>query len=178
MRLFTAVTFTDETKSILAGWIKILRDNTVRGSFPRLENLHLTLVFIGETPNPDAAKQVLDRVRAAPFTLEIGGIGSFGRRDGNICWTGVRKSSTLELIQHQLSKDLRDAGFTVDNRQYTPHITLGRSVRFTEKFDPVGFADLISPLCVTVSKVSLMKSARVNGTLTYSEIYAKALTDQ
>jgi 2'-5' RNA ligase len=49
LRLFVAVNFDAETKSRLLAIQDKLKKQAVRGNFSKPENLHLTLIFIGET---------------------------------------------------------------------------------------------------------------------------------
>ncbi|GHV42185.1 hypothetical protein FACS189490_10600 [Clostridia bacterium] len=52
LRLFTAINFSDDTRSRLLALRDELQSGAVRGRFSALENLHLTLAFIGEvSPN-------------------------------------------------------------------------------------------------------------------------------
>lgn len=48
MRLFIAIEFTDLVKKHLANEIKLLKNYSSSGNFTLVENLHLTLVFLGE----------------------------------------------------------------------------------------------------------------------------------
>ncbi|MBQ7682572.1 MAG: RNA 2',3'-cyclic phosphodiesterase, partial [Oscillibacter sp.] len=64
MRLFIAIRFSDEVRRALAETQSFLRNRGVRGNFTKVENLHLTLAFIGEYADPDG---VLDAMRGVPF---------------------------------------------------------------------------------------------------------------
>ncbi len=54
MRLFYAITFEETVRRRLSDIQNALRTQTMRGNFTLFDNLHLTLVFIGETA-PDRA---------------------------------------------------------------------------------------------------------------------------
>ena len=68
MRLFIAINFSSEEKSKLFSIIADLKKYTVGGNFTRSENLHLTLVFLGETGRLADIMSAMDKVIASAFT--------------------------------------------------------------------------------------------------------------
>ena len=52
MRLFAAIQLSDECKRSLTGMMHELKKQGVKGSYVPVQNLHLTLAFIGETAAP------------------------------------------------------------------------------------------------------------------------------
>ncbi|MGI6588597.1 MAG: RNA 2',3'-cyclic phosphodiesterase [Peptococcia bacterium] len=177
MRLFIAINFNKEIKNSLYENIKRLKSYANQGNFTPPENLHLTLVFLGEVV-PDKVsriKQVMDKVIAEPFALTISNLGRFERREGDIYWLGIEKSTTLLSIYNQLSKNLIQAGFPLEKREYKPHLTLGRRVILKQQFNKAEFDQNMQSMNIKVDKISLMKSERIKGKLTYTEIYAKKL---
>ena len=72
MRLFTAINFDDNIKDALSAAISELKARGIRGTFTLRENLHLTLVFLGETPRvSDVRRQWTNFLW--PFGSEISG---------------------------------------------------------------------------------------------------------
>jgi 2'-5' RNA ligase len=150
--------------------ISELRSQAVSGNFTREENLHLTLAFIGETNRISALKEVIDSTAPESLSLLIGGVGRFRRQSGDIYWVGIEKDPKLMEYADNLSVSLRRAGFNIENREYKPHITIGREVVAESKIE------LAVPItAMTVNRISLMKSERIQGTLTYTEIYGKEI---
>lgn len=175
MRLFTAVLFDEERKDTLFQAVERLKENA-RGTFTDRENLHLTVNFIGETDRiTEVEKAMLEAVEstsASEFTLSIKGLGKFKRREGDIYWIGVEKNSVLWKLQKELTKRLVEAGFPdIDDREYTPHLTLGRKVLINQGFQLKKYEDSIPSLQMSVRKVSLMKSERIKGKMVYTEIF-------
>lgn len=170
MRLFVAITLEDACRDALNDAISRLRERSVRGNFTRRENLHLTLAFLGEVDDPAAASACLGAGKTAPFLLEGAALGRFRREDGDIVWAGVKPTDPLMSLQRSLARRLRGAGFALDDRRYTPHITLGRRVvlRDTGDFDRLAAAPPRFKMEVTA--LSLMSSQRTNGRLSYREI--------
>jgi 2'-5' RNA ligase len=176
MRLFVAVLFEEEIKTALYRTVEQLHSCSKSGTFTQKDNLHLTVNFIGETKRLEEVKlainQAVGRVMAKPFTLSMGGLGKFKRREGDIYWVGVEREDTLWRLQKELVKELKSAGFfDIDDMEYTPHLTLGRRVNVKEGFQSKDFETGIVPMQMEVRKLSLMKSERSGGKLVYTEIY-------
>ena len=151
MRLFVAVNFSDNTISRLVALRDELRSNSKSGNFTLIENLHLTLAFIGECNEKQAASimSVMDTFRFATFDITIDCIGRFKRNDGDVLW----------------------AGFAIEKRACSPHITIGRKV--VTNAAPRN----IKPFGETITGTDLMKSERVCGKLTYTVIHTKAANE-
>ncbi|WMJ23872.1 RNA 2',3'-cyclic phosphodiesterase [Paludicola sp. MB14-C6] len=175
MRLFIAIQFTEEIKDSLIDTITKLKRHTKQGKFTFKDNLHLTLAFIGETAKVSAIQQAMNAVNVNDFTLKMSGIGKFKRDGGDIYWIGINKNQDLVGLQKQLCQELIDRGFALENREYKPHLTIGREVVVLDDFNVKEFETTISSMQMNVNKISLMKSERIYGKLVYTEIYAKEL---
>lgn len=175
MRLFTAITFNDELKDYLAGISDKLKLLTVGGSFTLRDNYHLTLNFIGETERVNEVREVMRRAVKATelggILLQTGELGRFRRREGDICYISVKKDPVLFMLQRELAGRLKEAGFNVEMAEYKPHLTLSRRTVFADRFDEKLFQNSITGKTMVSERISLMKSERVNGRLTYTEIY-------
>ncbi|MCL1792334.1 MAG: RNA 2',3'-cyclic phosphodiesterase [Oscillospiraceae bacterium] len=169
MRLFIAVNFNNETRSRLLALRDELRYKAQRGNFSAPENLHLTLAFLGECGDKQAAavKSVLSVVNFEPFDITVDCIGRFKRDGGDIWWAGLRGSKPLVALQGELAEKLIAAGFFLDERKYSPHITLGREVITGAK------PWQIKLFGETIGAIDLMKSERINGKPAYTSIYRR-----
>jgi len=177
MRLFIAINLNDEIKDFLSEAIRELKKEASGGNFTSRDNLHLTLSFLGEL-NPEKVadvKAAMNRVKAEPFRLTFSGYGKFKRRGGDIHWAGVERSEALFSLQKQLAAELADAGFSLEEREYSPHLTLGREVRLSDPAADPYRAMPAEGRTMNVSRISLMKSERIGGKLVYYEIYGKDL---
>ena len=165
MRLFIAINFNNETRSRLLALRDELRGKSQRGNFSAPENLHLTLAFIGEVSpkKVDSIKAIMDTVMVEPFAATIDRLGTFSR--GTLWWAGLYGNRPLMDLQREIEYKLALCGFEMDNRKYSPHITLGREVVTDSK------PWAIEPFGETVCTIDLMKSERINGNLTYTAIY-------
>ncbi|MBQ7720519.1 MAG: RNA 2',3'-cyclic phosphodiesterase [Clostridia bacterium] len=170
MRLFISINFDDTLKNEIISAQDQLRRYASRGNFSLSDNLHLTLVFIGETNRIKDVKEIIDGIDIAPFRIDLGRPGVFRRDGGDIYWIGVTAEPGLYQLADFLQTRLREAGFDIERRPYKPHITIGRQVECGTSPHIT-----VAPASMTAKRVSLMKSERMNGRLTYTEIHAKEL---
>lgn len=166
MRLFVAITFSPEVKAALLDAQTQLRAVSTDGNFTREENLHLTLAFIGESKDLITIRRVIDRSAGEAFSMAIGGAGRFG----DLYWVGIEENPALRALADRLCKGLRAAGFPIEDRPFKAHITLVRQLRAAKppRID-------VPRTEMPVTRISLMKSERINGKLTYTEVYGRDL---
>ena len=166
MRLFIAIRLPERLQKALLDTMDDLRRQGMRGNFSRVENLHLTLAFIGETDDPAPIREAMDAAGGQPFTLSLDEGGTF--RD--LYWIGLRENPLLLAYVKALRSELRARGCPYDAKPFRAHITIIRRARhpqeITFKVPQIGFK---------AEAVSLMKSERINGRLTYTEIYSVKL---
>lgn len=179
IRLFIAINFPEDIKTRLSDLTLELKQNTVKGHFTRRDNFHLTLAFIGETKYKEQVIQVIDNaVNSAeikPFLLNMGGFGRFKGRDGDIFWVGVENNPVLTGLNQALTRELKKNEFKVDDKEFKPHLTLGREIRLKPGFTVKEFETSIPALTLYTKEISLMKSERIDGRLVYTDIYHKGL---
>ncbi|NLF57052.1 MAG: RNA 2',3'-cyclic phosphodiesterase [Candidatus Hydrogenedens sp.] len=138
-RLFAgvAVEATDELRRRAEEWRRALGG---RVRWVRMENLHLTLEFFGETeeewiPRLEQALACAARAVSGPMDLALGKAGVYGSpRHPRVLWLGG-ESAGLSELHARVQEALREAGWQPDARPYSPHLTLGRF-----KAGPVAFS--------------------------------------
>jgi 2'-5' RNA ligase len=144
-------------------------------------NFHITLNFIGDTERTGLAQLVetlnVVTTSTAPLSTSLRGMGGFpDNHHTRTMWVGVRKSRALRGFQEQLREALVAAGFAQEEREYTPHLTIGK----TRKARSV--ADLISPHVrtqfgeVEVSSVYLYESVQTGSHPVYKILNSFSLT--
>ena len=169
MRLFIAINWGDETRTQLLALRDELSSRSEYGRYSAPENLHLTLVFLGEcdVKQAAAAKAAMDETKFEPFPITMERVGRFKRSGGDIWWAEVKQSKALADLQADLADKLIASGFALEKRKYSPHITIGREV--ITSVAPWR----VYPFGETVTSIELMKSERIAGKLTYTPIYKK-----
>ncbi|MBQ8954901.1 MAG: RNA 2',3'-cyclic phosphodiesterase [Clostridia bacterium] len=160
MRLFFGLTLSDEARQAVSAAAAALRFD--KGRLHERENYHLTLVFLGMTPE-EAVPDLLRIGRLAmrqPFQLALAPeMGTF--KDGSIAWAGVAHCPALFELQRRLSLMLTENGFPGGESVYRPHITVGRGMKLA------GPLPRVCPAAFPVEGITLFESLREDGRLIY-----------
>jgi len=93
------------------------------------ENLHVTMLFLGSinTDKIDYVKGLLSRINYRRFKIAVEGLGVFSPKRPHVLFLGIREGSDeLRSVYNELYNDLKANGFVLEDRPYTPHITLAR----------------------------------------------------
>lgn len=93
------------------------------------ENMHVTLRFVGEVSEADAADidDALRTIRAPSFDLKIERVGHFGPlRQARAIWAGVARNPALQHLRDKVESAVVRAGQPPEGRKFIPHVTLGR----------------------------------------------------
>jgi 2'-5' RNA ligase len=179
-RLFIAVNCNNETRNKLISIRDCIKAQSVKGNFSQSENMHLTLAFLGETPEKQIPVicSVISEVATYPlvkaFTLEFSCAGSFKHGNKELWWVGVEHDNpSLDLltdIRQRLTTGLSKNSIAFDNRSFNPHITLGREIKHTS---PINLPEI--KIVMPVNRISLMKSEHLGGKLVYTELFGQEL---
>jgi len=93
--------------------------------------MHLTLKFIGEIKDVQAVdvcnitKDVASRYEN--FELRVETVGYFGGRSARVLWVGTGQNcENLLQLQSDLEQELASAGWPVETRKFSGHLTLCR----------------------------------------------------
>lgn len=164
MRLFIAITLNEDMKDALSELQESWFSNGVRGNYPQLENLHLTLAFIGDYPDAEAVLDAMAASQPEPAVLSLNGVGSFGK----LWWAGLNKDEALYANSRRLRRALSDAGIPFDRKRFSPHITLVRKPVCKSESTLVDIS--VPSAKMDVDYISLMRSDRGKKGMIYSEI--------
>jgi 2'-5' RNA ligase len=135
-RLFIAVPLAPGPASAVQRLVEAIRADPPNGRevrWVRLDGLHLTIRFLG--PTPDGDRSTVERAvaevasRRSPFRVEIDGAGAFpSAARPRVLWLGVTDGTTeLTAIARDLDQRLVAAGWPSDERAFNPHLTVARS---------------------------------------------------
>ena len=120
----------EDVRKSLAGLAAKLRAACQNARWTRVEVLHITLKFIGETP--DEKVEMIETALAgvpsrASFTLNFRGLGFFpNERRPRVLWAGMEASSELSEIAGAVETVLEPLGIARKEREFSPHLTLAR----------------------------------------------------
>lgn len=89
------------------------------------ENIHVTLKFIGEIREDQAADldEALAEIAAKPFALALAGVGAF---DDHALWAGVDPKDPVAALRGKVETAAARAGLPRTDRRYVPHATIAR----------------------------------------------------
>lgn len=138
-RLFVALALPDGLRRRLAK----VREGVLAERWPPArwipaENVHLTLLFLGDRP-ARRVPSLLERVAAAasdvpPLELRLQGLGAFPQRGrARVLWLGLEGPPDLARLQRRVEQSLSDelgTGSSESERQeFRPHLTVARCRR-------------------------------------------------
>jgi 2'-5' RNA ligase len=128
-RLFFALWPSDAVKGEFARWGDAL-NQSCGGRVARRENIHLTLVFLGDVAldRLEELKSLACKLKISPFGLSF--VGTREVRKKRLVWTAPLETPAplIELVS-RLEQALKESGFVFDARPYSPHLTLIRKTR-------------------------------------------------
>ena len=131
-RTVVAIDASDEHRRRIAGLTARLRPYAPQARWVDEDNLHVTLLFLGELTDAEIA-ETCDRVDWAcranePFAIRVCGVGAFpDLARPRAVWLGVTEGAEpLCRLQSDLDDGLADLAPRGENRDYVPHLTLAR----------------------------------------------------
>jgi len=184
MRLFTAVAVEGAPLRGLKGFLAFAQGLNLPIKWVPTDNLHLTLVFLGETREDQmtnlkaALKMATQGTR--PLEIEVGGVGAFPNiKNPKTLFANVHagREEVTALFQ-KMTGPLENAGFRMETRKYQPHITLGR---FRDESLPPADWERLQKACppslgsFLATKIQLMESRLTPGGSIYKVVEAYSL---
>ncbi len=136
MRLFVAVDLDENLRRSASRVTRTLRERLERAemygvSWVGVDNLHLTLRFLGEVGD-DTARQ-LERVLAAPFAqppfdIALAAAGTFPPAGSvRVLWLGIAEGGDgLARLHDEVEQRIAAFPFEREDRPYRAHLTIGR----------------------------------------------------
>lgn len=124
IRSFLAIPLPEDAIDALSD----LQDHVRNARWVDAENLHLTLIFLGDCDRRELADldTALATMRGECFTLSLDGVGAFGGEKPHLLYAALAESEPLRRLQSKIERRALDAGIAVERRKYRPHVTLAR----------------------------------------------------
>lgn len=165
MRLFVAIDVGDEARRRIGDLLPQLKAAAPRSKWVALENLHLTIAFLGNVADeraPDLAAALGGAAAShRAFTFTVAGGGAFGSpRRPRVLWAGVQ-GGTFAPLARDVEAALVPFGYTPEERDYHPHVTLARAREQrgdAPLADCVPLLQALPPIEVNAGELLLMKS--------------------
>jgi len=133
MRTFVGVALDDSIRRKIVALQLEFANTGARVKWVEPENLHVTMLFLGEVDAREVLQvcKTVGRVAAnvPTFPMAVAGVGGFPNlRRPRTLWIGVEEGAAeLVRLHDEMELELRKlGGYRREDRQFTPHITLGR----------------------------------------------------
>lgn len=143
IRAFIAIDIPEDVRAAIAEAQARLkrasRNCGMKVSWAKIENVHLTLQFLGYVEEPVVPKisEALAVVakQHEPFDVPVRGAGAFpDARRPRVLWvgcddvaiTGARHAVPLRDLAHAVQEAMQQFGFEPEHREFSAHLTLGR----------------------------------------------------
>src|SRR5579863_3929571 len=128
MRTFVAVEI--HSDGVLDAIANLQKDFDVKASPVSRQNMHFTLLFLGEIIEDTAenVKKSLSGIAFKPIELSFTHLGAFPNpRFPRVIWNGVSETASEQLVElaAQVEKKLVPLGFKSD-KPFKPHLTIFR----------------------------------------------------
>ena len=167
IRAFIAIELTEDIHARLDDIQQQLKKTGADVKWVKSSQIHLTLKFLGEAPldKIDSIISALENTVESkpPFQIELTGIGAFPKIEHpQIIWIGTEKGKEeLKEIAFELEEKLETLGFKKEDREFSPHATLGRVRSSENRFALIkalkGF-QMNAPLTQKAEHLSFIKS--------------------
>jgi 2'-5' RNA ligase len=183
LRCFIAIELSEELRESIASRTAVLRKVAAGVKWVRPGNIHLTLKFLGKTPEGDIQK-IREELSGAlrgihGFGLRVAGAGAFpGPRRPRVVWVGLEDSEALVRVHERVEQCMAGLGYPPEERRFSAHLTIGRVK------DAGGMRGLMRELevlrneefgSVEVKSVSFMKSELHPSGARYERLFAVEL---
>jgi 2'-5' RNA ligase len=128
MRTFVAVEI--QKNEMLDSIAKLQSDLKIKARPVSKENMHFTLLFLGEITE-EIAPKIMDALKSitfSPIQISFGGVGAFPNpRFPRVIWIGVDEIAGQNLVKlaKQVEEKLAPLGFKSD-KPFKPHLTIFR----------------------------------------------------
>jgi 2'-5' RNA ligase len=138
------------------------------------ESIHLTLRFLGDTPENQVAEvgREIDRIAEchAAFELQLDRLGCFPNpRRPRVIWAGIKgNNEKLQMVQGEIEAMVNMLGWEPEGRRYHPHLTLGRVKNSSQVVQGrLPWGSELDPMPIPASEIHLIESQLQRGGAVY-----------
>lgn len=139
LRTFIAIPLAAEVQErILALQNEVKKEISQGVKWVEKQSLHVTLKFLGDVEESavSAISSCLAKMteKLAPFSFRVQGVGVFPNKEKpHILWTGIEGArEILPSLARNLDTEMKRFGIASEEKEFSPHITIGRVKRFAE----------------------------------------------
>lgn len=168
IRSFLAFELPEEIRNIVRDSLREMKRSALDTRWTREENIHITLVFMGNLPEESVQKigKTVEEIcgNYTSFNIQLKGIGAFGgRNNARVLWFGLDGDiERMGVFRDHLQKNLESFGIKQEKRKFRPHLTIGRFRKGSKNVKDLDqtlrqYGGISSPLC-EIKELVLFKS--------------------
>lgn len=178
MRIFIGIPLPKDFVTYVNKKQEDLKPFISKGKLTHQDNLHLTLLFIGEMDQSHIEHLnrhlTHDLTREKSFSISTSSLGSFNKKSEHILWIGIEEGiDELTMLAKKVKQSTSRADIAFKSSDFTPHITIARNVIFNTDFS-ISRQNYTS-YTLLVDTIHLYLSHQVEGRLTYTKLYTYRL---
>ncbi len=146
--------------------------------------IHLTLAFLGELNDRQLAEAIQASITTAqhvqPFSYALTRLAIFGPpHQPRVLWMGIKEATmVLSRLHRALNHELTQRGFEIDDRPFSPHLTLARiktplspkELKYLQEMLASDQQSLVSSQAYPVTSIEVMKSELSSAGARYSSL--------
>ena len=133
VRSFIAIETPEEIRNKIFETFDRVRRQTSGIKWAEPAGMHLTLKFLGDVEASLIEEEIIPRLDLSlspesSLQLTVGGVGLFpSLHKPRVFWVGIGGDAVgLKRIQSKIERDLKDLPVHHEDREFHPHLTLGR----------------------------------------------------
>lgn len=169
---FVAIPIDSSVKKLIAKW-RSDHDLPFK-RFVHQEDYHITLAFLGAI-NKEVLMKLQNSLQEiceehSPFALTVDRVGTFGQVDSpRVLWFGINEEVKLYQLQKDVYESCIRLGFELDQRAYSPHITIARQYIGEARYSQIEFTNEMKNVSWNVSSIVIYQT-HMNKTPKYEVI--------
>jgi 2'-5' RNA ligase len=151
-----------------------------------VKNIHLTIKFLGDVSvsNLELLTKILhsEASHHSEFEFSVGELGAYPSiRRPRVVWVGVEAPPELHALQRGIEAETTRLGYAREDRDFSPHLTMGRVSRGANSNDVRQISEVLSNCKVgylgaaRVQVVNLYRSDLKPTGAVYSELFSASL---
>jgi RNA 2',3'-cyclic 3'-phosphodiesterase len=150
IRAFIAIELPEVIQKKLDGTIgELISLKAVPIRWVKAKNIHLTIKFLGDSTTEQLHKieSLLGIIATQyrPFFLEVSGFGAFPNfHRARVVWVGIKAPPQLAILAREIDQTASQIGFPLENRPFSPHLTLGRVAENCTPEQSLGLGEVLA----------------------------------
>jgi len=175
-RTFIALESNKELKALMETLIEKLKKIGFKSNWTKNENVHLTMIFLGNISMQQIAKisyKAGERIFGFPtFTFKVDKLGYFTDNGiPKVLWLNVSGGETLNGLYSEFKKSVIQSDIEISSEAFVPHITVGRVKKHPDYWDHLIKEITFEPIDVPVNSVGLYSSQLKKTGPVYTKLY-------